>query len=305
MLALRFAVALLSAISLANPAAAQQASDCYFVVVSFPTKVDFASQIQPIFDARCSSCHQPGSPDFSQHQLDLRTGHAFSALVGVPSTLNPSLDRVHPFVPLKSLLWSKVHCAKPQAGGPMPPAGHALLSDAEQRAIYGWIARGAPPTELSSVEAVPIQPGMSGPWADPSTSSQGFTFEVVEREQMPGSPFVQPSQLIALWFTFNIVPFSGDSEPGMQRWFMVDAVYPPGGTRADGVVRLFHTGWFDDLYSSRLNTVIGSASIVFRSCFEAYLHYDINFDDKPELARSSTIVLRRITPAPFCVAEEE
>lgn len=288
-----FALALLA--SLGGPVAAQDASGCYFLVTTFPTKVDFATEIQPIFDSKCSSCHQPGSSDFGQHRLDLRSGQAFSGLIGVPSALNPALDRVRPYIPVQSLLWSKVHCSQPQAGGPMPPAGHAQLSEGEQRAIYGWIARGAPPSDPGSVEAVAIQPGMSGPWSDPSARAQGFMFEVVEREQ-------GQHQLVALWFTFNIDPFSGESKPGNQRWFMIDATYAPGGKRADGPVRIFETGWFDDFFSTTRNTVIGSASIVFRSCVEAYLRYDIHFDGKPEVRRSSTISLRRTTPAPSCVS---
>lgn len=292
------AFAWISLVAANVPALAQNASGCYFEVVSFPQKVDFASQIQPIFDARCSACHQPDSSDFDQHRLDLRAGRAFSALVDVPSVLDPSLDRVRSYRHLDSLLWSKVHCAQPQAGGPMPPAGHTLLTESEQRLIYGWIARGAPPSDLDEIGAVPIQPGMSGPWFDPSVQSQGFTFEIVERDPSTS----EPSRLAALWFTFNIDPVSGDSEPGRQRWFLIDATYLPGESRADGPVLFFDSGLFDD-FSSRARAAIGTASIVFRSCTEAYLSYGLNFDGKPALPRRSTITLRRITPAPFCIPD--
>lgn len=97
--------------------------------------VDFASQIQPIFDA-CTGCHgESGAAD-----LDLRPGVSYANLVGVSATTNPARLRVEPFEPDESLLLSAVNCTS--TGG---PAFQMSGTTPEQRAlIRDWIAQGAP-----------------------------------------------------------------------------------------------------------------------------------------------------------------
>jgi hypothetical protein len=91
-------------------------------------RVSFARQIQPLFDAKCISCHPASYP-----YLDLRPGHAYRALVGVPAATAPSYERVLPNRPDLSYLLL----------APEDPSRVGLLSPAERRLIAAWIRQGA------------------------------------------------------------------------------------------------------------------------------------------------------------------
>jgi mono/diheme cytochrome c family protein len=90
--------------------------------------VSFRRQIQPIFDQTCASCH-PGSYPY----LDLRPGHAYRDLVGVPATTAPSYERVLPGRPDLSYL----------VIGPEDPSRRGLLTRHQRRLIAAWIRQGA------------------------------------------------------------------------------------------------------------------------------------------------------------------
>lgn len=91
-------------------------------------EVSFAEQIQPLFDAKCISCHPSSYP-----YLDLRPGHAYRGLVGVPAATAPSYLRVLPGRPGLSYLLL----------APEDPSRSGLLSPAERRLIAAWIRQGA------------------------------------------------------------------------------------------------------------------------------------------------------------------
>lgn len=91
-------------------------------------QVSFRSGVQPIFNAKCTTCHPVAYP-----YLDLRAGHAYSQLVGVVSPLSPAFERVLPGRPDLSFLLTHV---------PDPSRRH-LLSRAERRLLTRWIAQGA------------------------------------------------------------------------------------------------------------------------------------------------------------------
>jgi len=93
-----------------------------------PAAVSFTRQIQPIFDRKCASCHPASYP-----YLDLRAGHAYSALVGVPAATAPSYERVLPGRPALSYLLV----------GPEDPSRRDLLTHDERRLIAAWILQGA------------------------------------------------------------------------------------------------------------------------------------------------------------------
>ncbi len=90
--------------------------------------VSFASEIQPIFDAKCAACHSVSYP-----YLDLRPGHSHRQLVGVRSPLAPAFERVLPGRPELSYLLTHV---------PDPSRRH-LLTEHERTLIEIWIREGA------------------------------------------------------------------------------------------------------------------------------------------------------------------
>ena len=90
--------------------------------------VSYGRDIQPIFNAKCTSCHPVSYP-----YLDLRPGRSYRQLVRVGSPLSPAFERVVPGQPQLSYLLRHV---------PDPSRKH-LLSTAERELIERWIAQGA------------------------------------------------------------------------------------------------------------------------------------------------------------------
>jgi hypothetical protein len=90
--------------------------------------VSFARDVQPVFDAKCVSCHPVSFP-----QLDLRRGRAHAELVRVPAATNLAFQRVLPGPPELSYLLTH----------PPDPLLVDLVSDAERDLIRRWILEGA------------------------------------------------------------------------------------------------------------------------------------------------------------------
>lgn len=88
----------------------------------------FAADVQPIFDAKCVSCHPVAYP-----YLDLRRGRSYQDLVRVNAETKPALYRVLPGRPELSYLL--VH--------PPDPSLRDLLSADERATIAAWIRAGA------------------------------------------------------------------------------------------------------------------------------------------------------------------
>lgn len=118
-----------------------------------PPGASFASQIQPIFDAKCVTCHAPGIYGFTNtggvtnNGLNLVAGSSHRSLVDQPTFQSPDVQpslRVQPGNPDGSYLMHKVTSDSPKSGERMPLDGPPFLSDAEIRLIRDWIARGAP-----------------------------------------------------------------------------------------------------------------------------------------------------------------
>ena len=101
-------------------------------------QVDFLTQVQPIFDARCatSGCHVAGHST----GLDLTPGNSYGNLVNVPSTINPLAVRVEPYNPSNSVLYHKI-INSGAFGGVMPPAG--MMGGDTVQVITDWISEGA------------------------------------------------------------------------------------------------------------------------------------------------------------------
>ena len=87
--------------------------------------VDFDSQIQPIFDRECASCH--GSFG-SQGGLDLSTGASRDNLVGATSSGYPPAVRVAPGDLDASVLYDKLSDIG-EFGDVMPPSGRIAGGD--------------------------------------------------------------------------------------------------------------------------------------------------------------------------------
>jgi hypothetical protein len=102
--------------------------------------VSFAAQVQPIFNADCTSnCHSGNRP---AGNLSLVSGAAYAELVNVVSTCGGK-KQVDPGSPSTSYLVNKVTGVGMCSGGIMPKMGGELTT-AQIAAIRAWICQGAP-----------------------------------------------------------------------------------------------------------------------------------------------------------------
>jgi hypothetical protein len=295
-------IAVLSSLSIfaINNALAQQGCD-FDVVWPAPSPVNFDRDVQPIFDARCVSCHRPGGEGFAATGLDLRPGQSQRHLVGRPSAQEPQWLLVTPFEPdVRSLLWHKIRCDQPPIGARMPK-GLPRLSIQEQIDLYSWMFRGAPPGRDGSGRDLAIQFGMTGSWYDPSASGQGFSFEVVPHD---------PPLFLAYWLTYaREDAFLAERQQGLelrarhlQRWMVASGNYQRGDAKVSLDVQ-FVAGGFFDVPDNPTSRSIGTAMLMFHSCTEATLHYDIAFENDEAQRVERSVALRRLTPNVAC--EEE
>jgi len=99
----------------------------------------FSADIQPIFNANCtsSSCHGSGASG----GLVLLQGQAYANLVDVASIQDPSKKRVLPNNAENSYIVIKLE-GRQTTGGRMPLGGSALASGHIQN-IKNWINKGA------------------------------------------------------------------------------------------------------------------------------------------------------------------
>ena len=88
----------------------------------------FATDVQPIFDAKCVSCHPMAYP-----YLDLRAGRSYDDLVRVPAETRPAFHRVLPGRPELSYLLTH----------PPDPSLRELLAPADRETIAALIRAGA------------------------------------------------------------------------------------------------------------------------------------------------------------------
>ncbi len=102
--------------------------------------VSYTTQIQPIFNARCTSCHTGGG---APQGLRLDAQNSFAHLVNVNSSEVPSLKRVKPSDPDNSYLVHKIEGTA--AEGSRMPLGQSPLSEAQISLIRQWIIAGAAP----------------------------------------------------------------------------------------------------------------------------------------------------------------
>lgn len=110
--------------------------------------VDYATQIQPIWNFQCT-CHLQGpSGTMVATTLTLNMEVSYGELVGkaVMSVPGLALDRITPFDLDASYLWHKIQNTQLEIGGngtEMPPGG--VLPEADVQLIEDWIRGGALP----------------------------------------------------------------------------------------------------------------------------------------------------------------
>ncbi len=109
--------------------------------------VSFCRDIQPIFDNRCTRCH---NPDLLRGSLDLTAGNSYGNLVNQPTSPTcmiqvPDSVRVVPCDPASSMLWRKTKPDDARCGRPMPlnTEGLGVIAPDEFALIERWIAQGA------------------------------------------------------------------------------------------------------------------------------------------------------------------
>ena len=106
--------------------------------------VSFATQIQAqILTPACTSCHTDEGRTPSSG-LNLKSGTAFAALVGVASVGKAGATRVIAGNPSGSYLVQKLEGAADIIGLRMPRNGPPYLTDAQVALIRLWIQNGAP-----------------------------------------------------------------------------------------------------------------------------------------------------------------
>ena len=106
---------------------------------SGPAMIHFSADVQPIFDANCTSCHGTGSPT-------LTATMSWASLVGVASAEESTFQYVQPGDVDHSYLYAKLVGGTPNITitGSVMPRGAAMLSQADIDTIAQWIAEGAP-----------------------------------------------------------------------------------------------------------------------------------------------------------------
>jgi len=116
-----------------------------FITVIVAQTVDYDTDIQPLWNGNCTSCHTYGHSS----GLDLTSGQSYNNLVDVASSGNEygGASRVASGNPNNSVLYDKITNGGTY-GGQMPPS--ALMSTANRTLVQTWI------TELSSANYITI-----------------------------------------------------------------------------------------------------------------------------------------------------
>jgi methionine-rich copper-binding protein CopC len=114
-----------------------------------PLTADFQSIQDNIFTPICSKCHAgAGAPE----GLQLDATHSYAALVGVPSTEQPSVMRVAKGDPANSYIIRKLEDA-PGITGQQMPFGGPYLPQSTIDIIAQWITNGAQQSAAATVAA--------------------------------------------------------------------------------------------------------------------------------------------------------
>jgi uncharacterized membrane protein len=109
------------------------------VVTTLGPPKSLAADVQPIFDANCTSCH---SGSFAPKGMSLAPGVAFMDTVSIDSMEVPEVARVLPGDPDNSYLFWKI-TDNPSIIGESMPRNSPPMTPREIRMIRRWIEQGA------------------------------------------------------------------------------------------------------------------------------------------------------------------
>lgn len=175
---------------------------------------NFNTQIWPMVEAKCSTCHV--APSIGG--LDLSNEYAaYANLVNVNSSALPAKKRVKPFDPKNSyLICTLFENCDERVGGRMPP-GETPLSQAELAGVLRWILTGAL-QGASPNQIILGEPSLS------AMNNQSGNFEPVE--QIPAGAFGQIEIPVLSPVTLPI-SISVVSEAGAHGdvWFDLDGFF--------------------------------------------------------------------------------
>jgi PKD repeat protein len=104
--------------------------------IAVTPNVDYARQIQPIWEEQCTGCHTAVAENSGG--LDLQDGSS-ARVLRVPSAFVPGLNLIEPGAPERSYLMEKINCADPQTGDRMRPTD--AMAAREQALVRDWIAQ--------------------------------------------------------------------------------------------------------------------------------------------------------------------
>lgn len=126
-----------------SPPQSGTGSSGIFAVTGPPQAVSYASQIQPLWAAKCvtNACHDNVTP---QARLNLTAAVSHAALVGVASQQCPSTQLVNPGAPEQSYLMFKLQGSGPCMTGSRMPKTAPAFSPAQLQLVRDWITNGAP-----------------------------------------------------------------------------------------------------------------------------------------------------------------
>ena len=108
-------------------------------------QVDYASEVQPIFNQHCTFCHGTTSGVTLNSYAD--------AIASIGNQYGEAV--ITPGDTAASPLWDKISSTSPEKGGKMPPSG--LIDETKRNTIAQWILEGANETPNSSVSFGGVQ----------------------------------------------------------------------------------------------------------------------------------------------------
>ncbi|TLY52693.1 MAG: YncE family protein, partial [Gammaproteobacteria bacterium] len=155
--------------------------------------------------------------------------------------------------------------------------------------VNGTIATGLAPgySALTSSAALAVnlnQRGLTGSWYNPSTSGQGFEFEVSADSGAAGQ-----GSLFGGWFTYDTTAAGG------RRWYTLQGNVTSANPTAALTIYSTTGGNFNAAPSVSA-TAVGTATLRFIDCTHGVFTY--SFSDGS--SRSGTIPLSRLTPNTTC-----
>ena len=131
--------------------------------------IDYGTEIQPIFNTNCISCHSYGSNSFNNHQLNLTS---YSGLMSGGGNVIIAGDSTN------SLLFQEISTFS------MPPYGSGLnLTAYEISLIAQWIAEGAMEQEQLSNSIHTAKFDLQKPYPNPFNPTTSILFSIPKQSQ--------------------------------------------------------------------------------------------------------------------------